>query len=112
MAAKASERKIVYAQRKEKGNCPRCGNKTGKKSKYIYCDDCRAFFRNYNKERAGDLNKTRKALYDERKEKKLCPRCGKHLGKKYKKTICPVCLEKQYEYNYGKKRAVKGKSTT
>jgi len=107
MPAKASERKVVYNQRKEEGYCPRCGNKVGKRSKFIFCEDCRAFFRNYSNERADNLNETRKARYDERKEKRLCPRCGKRLGKKYKKTICPACLEKQYNYNYGKKRPVK-----
>ena len=109
MPTKASERKVIYIQRKKGGFCPRCGNKVGKKSKYIYCDDCRSFFRGYSKERAKSLNKARKARYDERKENKLCPRCGKYLGKKYKKTICPTCLEKQYKYNYGKKRPVKRK---
>jgi len=109
MPAKSSERKVIYAQRKEKGCCPRCGNKVGKRSKYVFCDECRAFFRDYNKEKADSINKTRKEKYDERKENRLCPRCGKRLGKKYKKKICQICLEKQYEYNYGKKRPVKGK---
>jgi hypothetical protein len=26
------------------------------------------------------------------------------LGAKYKNTICKACLDKQYQYNYGKKR--------
>jgi len=107
MPTNSVEKRTVYLQRKEQGCCPRCGKKVRKNSKYIYCEDCRAFFRNYNSEMSESLNETRKARYDERKENKQCPRCGKKLGKKYTKTICETCLEKQYAYNYGKKRTVK-----
>ena len=107
MANKASERKIVYQERKDRGCCPRCGAKVGKRSRYIYCDDCREFFRNYNREKSETLNETRKERYDQRKAKNQCPRCGKALGKRYTKTICAKCLEKQYEYNYGKARPKK-----
>ena len=110
MPAKPSDRRVLYLQRKKSGCCPRCGNKVKKSSGFSYCDDCRAFFRGYNEEIADSINKTRKAKYNKRKKNNLCPRCGKKLGKNYTKTICPECLEKQYEYNYGKKR--KTKTTT
>jgi predicted amidophosphoribosyltransferase len=97
MPAKPSERRVLYLQRKKSGCCPRCGNKVKKSSGFIYCDDCRAFFRGYNEEISDSINKTRKAKYNKRKKNNLCPRCGEKLGKKYTKTICPECLEKQYE---------------
>ena len=104
MPNKANKRKAIYQKRRENGLCPRCGVKVGKRSKYSYCEDCRNFFRNYNREMSESLNETRKAKYDERKAQNKCPRCGKSLGKRYKKTICAQCLEKQYVYNYGKAR--------
>jgi len=104
MPTEASERRIIYLQRKERGYCPRCGNKVRKNSKFTYCEDCRSFFRDYNKKVSKSLNKMRKARYDERKENKQCPRCGKNLGKKYKNIFCSTCLEKQYRYNYGKNK--------
>jgi uncharacterized Zn finger protein (UPF0148 family) len=110
MPAKPSERRILYLQRKKSGCCPRCGNKVKKSSGFIYCDDCRAFFRGYNEEISESINKTRKAKYNKRKKNDQCPRCGVKLGKKYTKTICPECLEKQYEYNYGKTRKAKSKT--
>jgi uncharacterized Zn finger protein (UPF0148 family) len=107
MPAKPSDRRVLYLQRKKSGCCPRCGNKVKNSSRFIYCDDCRAFFRGYNEEISDSINKTRKAKYNKRKKNDQCPRCGIKLGKKYTKTICPECLEKQYEYNYGKKRKTK-----
>ena len=104
MANKAAERRVLYRKRRENGCCPRCGVKVGKRSKFIYCDVCREFFRNYNREMSEDLNEARKERYDQRKENNQCPRCGKPLGKKYRKTICTKCLEKQYVYNYGDKK--------
>ena len=104
MAEKPSERKIKYLQRKKQGYCPRCGGKRRKNSKFIYCDDCRAYYREYNSEISGELNKQRKKRYDRRKAQRQCPRCGKPLGKRYKNLICRPCLDKQYSYNYGKKR--------
>jgi len=112
MPTKTSERRVVYNQRKKKGCCPRCGNKIKKNSKFTFCDDCREFYRNYNKKVSKTLNKLRKARYDERKENNQCPRCGKKLGKTYTKTICSICLKKQYNYNYGNKKPVKKKKTT
>jgi uncharacterized Zn finger protein (UPF0148 family) len=112
MPAKPSERRILYLERKKSGCCPRCGNKVKKSSGFIYCDDCRAFFRGYNEEISDSINETRKAKYDRRKEDNQCPRCGVKLGKKYTKTICPECLEKQYEYNYGTKRKTTSAKTT
>lgn len=105
MPAKASERRSIYNQRKKQGYCPRCGKKRRKNSRYIYCDDCRLFFRNYHDSVCERLKEQRRNRYEERKEQGSCPRCGKKLGKRYAKIICPTCLEKQYEYNYGKKRS-------
>ena len=98
MPTEKSERRTIYLQRKKSGYCPRCGNKKGRSDKFTYCEDCRMFFRNYNKEIAESNNEIRKARYDERKDKKQCPRCGKSLGKRYKKVICVECLEKQSNY--------------
>ena len=110
MPTEAKERRKTYLERKESGCCPRCGIKMKKSSKFTYCEDCRSFFRDYNKDNSENINNTRKALYEERKENGCCPRCGKKLGKKYKKTICSECLEKQYEYNNRKNKASKKKS--
>jgi len=107
MPSKNKERTALYLQRKKEGCCPRCGGRKKKNSKFIFCDDCRAFFRNYNKSISEDLNEARKSRYDERKENHQCPRCGKKLVKSYKKTMCLACLEKQYKYNYGTKRPKK-----
>jgi len=104
MPTENSDRRATYRQRKKSGCCPRCGGKVNKRSKYIYCDDCREFFRNYNSETSEKINKIRKKRYDLRKKKHQCPRCGKALGKKYSKIICEDCLKKQYKYNYWKKR--------
>jgi len=99
MPVGALERKKLYSQRKKSGCCPRCGSKKKKTSKYIYCDDCRGFFRGYNQEMSDSLNEQRKARYKQRKKNKECPRCGKKLEKGYKKIICKSCLKKQYGYN-------------
>jgi uncharacterized Zn finger protein (UPF0148 family) len=104
MPAKASERRTIYLQRKELKLCPRCGKKVKKSGKFIYCDDCREFFRTYNNENSESIQKTRKSKYDLRIKNGQCPRCGKKLGKKYGKKICSSCLDKQYKYNTGKKR--------
>ena len=98
MPTENSERRIIYLQRKKSGYCPRCGNKKGRTEKFTYCDDCRRFFRNYNMEISENNNEIRKIRYEERKNNKQCPRCGKYLGKRYKKIICEECLEKQYSY--------------
>lgn len=104
MPTENSERRTAYRQRKKSGCCPRCGNKVSKRSKFSYCEDCREFFRNYNRETSETINKIRKKRYDLRKKQNKCPRCGKSLGKKYTKIICEECLKKQYKYNYGKNR--------
>ena len=98
MPTENSERRDIYLQRKKSGYCPRCGNKKGRSDKFTYCEDCREFFRNYNREISENINIIRKARYDQRKNKNQCPRCGKLLGKRYKKIICAECLEKQYNY--------------
>jgi Zn finger protein HypA/HybF involved in hydrogenase expression len=112
MPVLASERRVIYLQRKKSGCCPRCGNKVKKSSKFIFCDDCRAFFRGYNQEISESINEDRRAKYNKRKKNNQCPRCGVKLGKKYDKKICPECLEKQYKYNYGKKRKTVKSSQT
>jgi len=99
-----SERRVAYLKRKKQGVCPRCGGKKRKTDKFIYCSDCREFFRSYNEGVSAKQNKKRKAVYNKRKKNNQCPRCGKKLGAKYKNIICKECLEKQYQYNYGKKR--------
>ena len=98
MATEPSERRVVYLKRKKSGCCPRCGNKKKKSSKFIYCDDCRSFFRDYNRENSDSINKTRKIKYKSRKKNNQCPRCGKKLGARYKNIICASCLKKQYSY--------------
>jgi Zn finger protein HypA/HybF involved in hydrogenase expression len=104
MSVEALKRKVLYQKRRKSGCCPRCGSKKKKSSKYIFCDDCRAFFRGYNQEISETINKDRRTKYNKRKKNNECPRCGKKLPKTYDKKICPKCLEKQYEYNYGKKK--------
>jgi hypothetical protein len=110
MPAEASERRKDYLKRKKSGCCPRCGDKLKKTSKFKYCDSCREYFREYNSKISKVLNKARKALYEKRKKMKCCPRCGISLGKKYDKTICVTCLDKQYKYNYSKSRPKKAKA--
>ena len=101
-----SKRRVLYQDRLESGNCPRCGKKKSKKAaKFTYCEDCREFFRNYNREISKEQNEKRKELYSERKDNNQCPRCGKKHGKTYTKTICKKCLDKQYQYNYGAQRS-------
>jgi len=102
--AELADRRKQYLKRKKSGLCPRCGKKVRKTSKYKMCDDCRAYFRNYQSEITDAVQESRRAKYAERKAKYLCPRCGVKVGKKSKNIICPSCLDKQYGYNYGKKR--------
>ena len=104
MPTALKERRKIYKERAKDGLCPRCGNKKKKSSKFSFCDDCREFFRGYNRTIAKKQNKKRKTLYKERKENNQCPRCGKPHSKTYTKTICRKCLDKQYVYNYGAKR--------
>jgi ribosomal protein S27AE len=110
MPSTPAERRKNYLTRKKSGCCPRCGQKVKKNSKFSFCDDCRSFFRSYFNEVSDEINEVRKARYNNRKKNNLCPRCGVPLGKKYSKTICQKCLDKQYEYNYGVKRKAKPKT--
>ena len=114
MPTEAKERRTIYLQRKELGCCPRCGVKMKKQNKFTYCEDCRSFFRDYNKENSEEINETRKTLYEQRKENNCCPRCGKRLGKRYKNIICSECLDKQYSYAKNKKtkKTVRTKTKT
>ena len=107
MPAEASERRKKYQKQLKQGNCPRCGAKKKKSDKFKYCEDCREYFRNYNDEISAKVNKKRKTKYNLRKKNNQCPRCGKKLGKTYKKTLCSTCLDKQYRYNTGNKKPVK-----
>jgi len=107
MSAEAVERKKIYSKRKKSGLCPRCGGKVKKNSKFIYCDDCREYYRNYNREISASIQEVRRERYEQRKEKNCCPRCGTFVGKKSKNTICSACLDKQYKYNTGKTRPKK-----
>jgi ssDNA-binding Zn-finger/Zn-ribbon topoisomerase 1 len=87
MPSTPDERRKTYQKLKKSGCCPRCGKKSKKNSKFIFCDDCRSFFRGYFNEVSDEINETRKARYDKRKKDNQCPRCGVPLGKKYTKTI-------------------------
>ena len=109
MPTEASERRITYLKRRKRGCCPRCGVKKNKGEKFIYCKDCRAYFRGYNEDVSDKTNKLRRKKYNLRKKNNQCPRCGTKLGKRYEKTLCVTCLEKQYKYNYRKKRPKKAK---
>jgi ribosomal protein S27AE len=108
MPAEASERRKIYLERKERGYCPRCGNKIRGRIKTAYCEDCKAYFSQYNKENAEAINKRKRDRSIERKQERKCPRCGEALAKGYGKILCVTCLEKMYTYNTGKKR--RGKS--
>jgi Zn finger protein HypA/HybF involved in hydrogenase expression len=107
MATEPAERRKVYLKRKKTGLCPRCGQKVKKSSKFKMCDDCREYFRNYNREISDSVQAARRERYEQRKAKNCCPRCGIFLGKRSKNTICPKCLKKQYKYNYGKTKPKK-----
>ena len=102
MPAETIDRKKVYVKRKKSGLCPRCGNKIKKNSRFTYCEVCREYYRNYNREISDEIQKVRRQRYATRKAKNLCPRCGIKVGKNSKNTICPKCLDKQYYYNSGK----------
>jgi ssDNA-binding Zn-finger/Zn-ribbon topoisomerase 1 len=104
MATTNSVRRTVYSKRREDGFCPRCGKKKRKTEKFIYCTECREYFRNYNSEFSDSQNEKRNTRYSLRKENGQCPRCGKTLGKRYTKTLCKTCLDKQYLYNTGRPR--------
>jgi len=103
----APERKKIYRKRLKSGLCPRCGGKIKKSSPYKTCDSCREFYRNYQSENSASVQEARRERYRQRKEKNLCPRCGVFVGKKSKTTLCPKCLDKQYQYNNGVKRPKK-----
>jgi NMD protein affecting ribosome stability and mRNA decay len=94
MPAKLSERRAQYQQRKKQGLCPRCGAKVKKSSPFKYCDDCRSYFRDYVNAISEKVGIARKKKYDLRKKLHQCPRCGKKLGKRYSKIMCPDCLAK------------------
>jgi ribosomal protein L37AE/L43A len=57
MPTSTDERRIVYLERKERGYCPRCGNKVKGKIKTTYCEECKKYFSNYNKENSETINK-------------------------------------------------------
>ena len=105
--ATPSERKKTYQQRKEEGLCPRCGGKRKKAGRYVFCDDCRAFYRKYNEKISEEIKKQRKKKYALRVKNRECPRCGKKLGKNYPNKICRPCLVIRYSYSSGKKRPKK-----
>jgi len=102
-----AERKKTYHKRLKGGLCPRCGGKVKKSSPFKTCDNCREFYRNYQRENTEAVQELRRERYEQRKKKGLCPRCGVSVGKKAKTTICSKCLDKQYKYNSGTKRPKK-----
>ena len=107
MATEPAERKKTYLKRKKTGLCPRCGGDIKKNSKFIYCDDCREYYRNYNNEISDSIQEARRERYRKRKAKGCCPRCGVFIGKKSGKILCSKCLDKQYKYNSGASRPKK-----
>ena len=104
MPAEASERRKIYLERKERGYCPRCGNKIKGRVKTTYCEECKEYFSKYNKENRETINKRKRDRRIQRKEQRKCPRCGEVLIRGYRKILCIKCLEKMYKYNNGKKR--------
>ena len=107
MATEAKERRKIYLERKEQKCCPRCGIKMKRLGKFTYCEGCRNFFREYNRDNSDNINKTRKTLYEQRKEKNCCPRCGKRHLKRYKKIMCAGCLDKAKQYSNKKIKIAK-----
>jgi ssDNA-binding Zn-finger/Zn-ribbon topoisomerase 1 len=99
MSAETSERKEQYHQRLEQGLCPRCGGKVKKTSPYKYCEDCRSYYRAYGNAISEKVKAIRNKKYAQRKKKHQCPRCGKQLGKRYTKILCPACLTKARALN-------------
>jgi NMD protein affecting ribosome stability and mRNA decay len=98
MPAENTERKKQYRQRLEQGLCPRCGTKVKKSSPFKYCEDCRSYYREYSNAISEKVKKARNKKYALRKKNHQCPRCGKQLGKKYTKIMCPACLTKSKQY--------------
>jgi NMD protein affecting ribosome stability and mRNA decay len=98
MPPKTNARVENYHQRLEQGLCPRCAGKVKKSSPYKYCDDCRTYFREYGTTITEKVRATRNRIYAQRKKHHQCPRCGKQLGKKYPKKLCPDCLAKAKQY--------------
>ena len=98
MATPNKERRKLYLERKEQGLCPRCGKKKKKTEKYSYCDECRGFYRDYSSEKTIELNEIKRTRYEQRKENRQCPRCGKKHGIRYTKVMCKNCLEKSKSY--------------
>jgi ribosomal protein L37AE/L43A len=94
MAELPEDRRKIYAKRKKSGCCPRCGKVKGKREKFIYCNDCREYHRNFGSEIADKINKKRKAVYKLRQKNHQCGRCGAKLPKKYTKKMCRECLDK------------------
>jgi len=95
MPSDKKDRRRTYRERKEQGNCPRCGRKKRKAEKTIYCEDCRAYFRDYVADNSEVISSSRQAIYNERKANGQCPCCGKKLGVRYNKIICRKCLDKR-----------------
>jgi predicted RNA-binding Zn-ribbon protein involved in translation (DUF1610 family) len=91
---KQTDRRNIYQKRKKSGKCPRCGKTKSKREKFIYCDDCREYHRNYSSETADETNKIRRDRYKKRKKMHLCPKCAAKLPKNYTKKMCPKCLKK------------------
>ena len=107
MPAEPVERRKEYLKRKKSGLCPRCGGSIKKNSKFIYCDECREYYRGYNRELSDNIQEARRDRYEQRKAKGCCPRCGVFVGKKADKILCAKCLNKQYKYNSGAERPKK-----
>jgi len=109
----SEKRKAIYAERKQTHQCPQCGKKKRKTDGHTFCEDCRAYQRNYRKEKSSryrDRNRDKKrALYAKRKQNHQCPQCGKKLGLRYTKIKCKNCMEKSRQYNNEKSSEINDK---
>jgi len=84
---------------KKSGCCPRCGKKRSKREKFIYCDDCREYYRDYGSAISETTSKKRRAKYKLRQKNHQCGRCGAKLPKNYTKKMCVTCLKKARALN-------------
>jgi predicted RNA-binding Zn-ribbon protein involved in translation (DUF1610 family) len=92
MNKKTETRKSFYHQRLEQGLCPRCGKKVKKNSPTKYCGTCLSYYRDYSNSISDQTKADRKKKYKLRKKNHQCTRCGKQLGKRYTRVMCPACL--------------------
>lgn len=82
-----------YYARKAAGLCPRCGKETDD-DQHVLCTDCRELCRLWMKKCVATVRQKNsgmmKRLYQGRKDKGLCPRCGS-LRDEEKYVMCKKC---------------------